>query len=154
MTDAVPGPDERAPMRLPAGACLELLRSGYTGRLGYVLDERPIIVPVNYRIDHDESILIASRPGAKVRAARSGALLCLEVDGTHEVRRAGWSVLATGHAEVIEGSEAVAIMRRAMLRPWASGDVDLAVLRLTPVLLEGRRVRRSADVARLRTKVL
>jgi nitroimidazol reductase NimA-like FMN-containing flavoprotein (pyridoxamine 5'-phosphate oxidase superfamily) len=77
--------------------CLTYLRNGSIGRLGVVIDEHPIIVPVNYRLVETAGlrwIAIRTKPDGLV--ARGTPNVAFEIDGVDEVRRQGWSVLVRG----------------------------------------------------------
>ncbi len=140
-----PGPSDAPPVaELSETACRSLLASQYVGRLGYVLDDRPVIVPVNFRMTEDGTLLVLSRPGAKLDAAVAGAWMCLEVDGTDDLRHSGWSVLATGRSEVIADGQAAELIRAERLRPWPKASDGMMLIRLTPETLEGRQVRGGA----------
>ena len=59
---------------------IELLQlHAYVGRIGLVVDGRPLIVPVNYLAD-DESIVFCTEPGTKLSAVGAGAPVVFEVD--------------------------------------------------------------------------
>ncbi|MFT5223957.1 MAG: nitroimidazol reductase NimA-like FMN-containing flavoprotein [Glaciecola sp.] len=134
-------PPEAIPV-LSEAACRSLLASQYVGRLGYILHDRPVIVPVNYRVDDTTGdILVFSRPGKKLEAARHGNSLCFQIDGTDDLRHGGWSVLVSGCAQVIEAPDARTIAEEQRLRPWPEATAGMALIRLTPESIEGRRLR-------------
>ena len=58
---------------------LALLREGRLGRLGFVCDGEPYVLPVNYVFD-GESIYAHSRQGHKIEALRVSRRACLQVD--------------------------------------------------------------------------
>jgi nitroimidazol reductase NimA-like FMN-containing flavoprotein (pyridoxamine 5'-phosphate oxidase superfamily) len=121
--------------------CNEHLRAGYVGRVGYVDEGRPVIVTMNYRVDQDGSIVMASRAGRKLALAFEGATMCLQVDWIDEFHAHGGSVIATGPTEVLDTDEGDAAMDRLHLRPWPGEEAVVKVIRLRPDTVEGRRLR-------------
>ncbi len=58
---------------LDRAACMELLaRHRFVGRLGFITDGRPIILPVNYVVEGD-SVVFCSAAGTKLSALEAGA---------------------------------------------------------------------------------
>jgi nitroimidazol reductase NimA-like FMN-containing flavoprotein (pyridoxamine 5'-phosphate oxidase superfamily) len=106
---------------LDRAACIELLaRHRFVGRLGFVVDGRPIILPVNYIFD-DTAVVFCSASGTKLDAVAGGADVAFEVDDSVSLHHSGWSVLVQGHAELITDPGEVARLRHGPLRPWAKG---------------------------------
>lgn len=118
--------------------CLELLASGYTGRLGIVVDGRPVVTPVNYRYVGG-TIFVRVGQGQKLEAARRREPVCLEVDEVDDVYHRGWSVLASGVAEVLTDPGALAAVEALALRPWIRAGRD-HVVRIVPTEVSGRRL--------------
>jgi len=78
-------------------ACLDLLRHGTVGRIALVVDQGPIILPVNYRlVDAPSGPLIAlrTRPGNVIEQAPES--VAFEIDGVDQAGHEGWSVLVRG----------------------------------------------------------
>jgi uncharacterized protein len=119
--------------------CLELLRFQSVGRIGLSVDALPVVVPVNYVVDH-ERVVLCSEPGAKLDAARRGLVACLEVDQFDPIGHAGWSVLVTGHLTELTDAAEVETARRLPLDPWAPMS-EPHYLELTAELVTGRRLR-------------
>lgn len=121
--------------------CLRLLGTGHIGRLGFLVDGRPRIEPVNYSLV-GEAVVLLSRPGAKLDAAMRGATVAFEVDHVEEWARAGWSVLVSGTATVVDPGD-VDLPRGMLPRPWVPADGSLFI-RIEPEEITGRRVRAGA----------
>ncbi len=68
--------------------CLERLAGHRVGRLGYVDDGRPVVVPVNVTMVEGD-LFIRSLPGTKVSVARRRGIVCLQVDRIDETSMAG-----------------------------------------------------------------
>lgn len=81
---------------LSQAACRELLASRDVGRLAYVVEGYPVVVPVNYAYAGDR-IWIRSGQGGKLEHAPLRAV-SLEIDELQSDTRTGWSVLARGLA--------------------------------------------------------
>jgi uncharacterized protein len=79
---------------LDVAACRELLRAGAVGRVGYIIEGRPMIVPVDYLV-HDNIIVFRTDPGQKLLHIPLHHV-CFEVDG-REVDHV-WSVVVQGFA--------------------------------------------------------
>lgn len=126
---------------LDADDCRARLTGQYVGRVGYVHEGRPVIVPVNYRVAEDGAVVLLSAEGAKLEVARAGGLMCLQVDGSDDVYKSGWCVLLTGHASVVDDPGALAEARELALRPWARGASRTHLIRIAPDRIEGRRLR-------------
>ena len=106
---------------LDRATCLELLaHHGFVGRLGFVVDGRPIILPVNYIVDAD-SVVFCTASGTKLNTIRGGANVAFEVDDSVPLHHSGWSVLVQGHADLVTDPADVARLQRGPLRPWAKG---------------------------------
>jgi nitroimidazol reductase NimA-like FMN-containing flavoprotein (pyridoxamine 5'-phosphate oxidase superfamily) len=119
---------------------LDLLRSHDLGRLAVIVDDIPMVFPVNYAV-HDDAIVIRTAPGTKWDAA-DGRDVCFEVDEVDLFHRSMWSVVIIGkavHAE-IEGPH------RA--RPLVPGE-KASVIRIAIEKATGRRLATDADAIEL-----
>lgn len=106
---------------LDEAACIELLaHHRFVGRVAFVVDDRPIVLPVNYIFDND-SVVFCTGSGTTLNAVAGGADVAFEVDDSVPLRHSGWSVLVRGHAEVVTDRGELARLRRGPLRPWAKG---------------------------------
>ena len=131
-------PDSATIRNLDRAECWQRLRDhpARVGRLAFVNDGLPVIIPVNYRVD-GESIVFRTNPGAKLAAATDGHMVAFESDDVDIAWQSGWSVLLRGKAEYITGRQAVERLGRLGLRPWAPGSREHWV-RLRPIRIEGR----------------
>jgi nitroimidazol reductase NimA-like FMN-containing flavoprotein (pyridoxamine 5'-phosphate oxidase superfamily) len=88
---------------LSAEACLRLLGTESVGRIAFVLDDGPIILPVNYRLVETASgplLALRTRPGNVIDQAPTS--VAFEIDAVDPLHERGWSVLVRGqllHAE-------------------------------------------------------
>jgi len=114
--------DEGQPLEvLGRDECVELLTYGsFVGRLGLIVDERPLILPVNYMVDRG-TVVFCTAAGTKLNAIVGGADVAFEVDEHRSLRHAAWSVLVRGRTEIVTDKADLAHLRAGPLRPWAKG---------------------------------
>lgn len=116
---------------------VELLRTEEVGRLGVVVDGRPEIFPVNYRLDAAGAIVYQTAPGMKLAAALNHHAV-FEVDNTAD-HKAVWSVIVHGIAH----HTALESLQFEGPRPssWLPDRSD--TMRITVSSISGRRFVRS-----------
>jgi uncharacterized protein len=98
--------------------CYDRLRAARVGRIAFVSQGDPVILPVNHAID-GESVVFRTAPGSKLLAGDSKVRVAFEVDGFDADRRTGWSVLVRGTAGTVEDVEAIERLNRIGVWPWA-----------------------------------
>jgi len=101
---------------------LALLLTRPMGRLVYVVDGTPKVVPLNYLL-HRRAITFRTGSGRLLDDVEQREVL-FEVDYSDNARREGWSVIVRGVAEEIWRGEELMILRELPLRPWAPGNRD------------------------------
>jgi nitroimidazol reductase NimA-like FMN-containing flavoprotein (pyridoxamine 5'-phosphate oxidase superfamily) len=112
--------DGRTGLQILAPAeCWRLLASQRFGRVGFVADGEPLILPVNYAVDR-RSIVFRTAGGTKLDAVTSWPSVAFEIDGVDD-ERGPWSVLVTGRGERLRDPQAVAAAEALGVRPWAPG---------------------------------
>lgn len=133
--------DEGQPLEvLGRDECVELLTYGsFVGRVGLVVDGRPLILPVNYMVDRG-TVVFCTAAGTKLNAIVGGADVAFEVDEHRSLRQAGWSVLVRGRAEIVTSRVDLADLRAGPLRPWAKG-ARANWVRIPLEEVSGRRIR-------------
>ena len=128
-----------------------LLQREYFGHLGCAHDGRPYVVPMNYAYDGKELYFFTTH-GMKTQFIDANPLVCLQVeeirDSTH------WrSVMVIGRAEKLtkkddtERAMKLITERNPSLTPAISATqldtwgraVDIALYRITPELIDGRK---------------
>ena len=78
-------------------SCLQRLREGSVGRIAFLVDDDPVILPVNYRLVEPSSgpiLAVRTRPGTVIDEAPSS--VAFEIDSIDAVHHEGWSVLVRG----------------------------------------------------------
>jgi nitroimidazol reductase NimA-like FMN-containing flavoprotein (pyridoxamine 5'-phosphate oxidase superfamily) len=143
-------PNRPPPADVPAGTKLmvltqkeswALVKQAALGRLAFVMDGWPLVMPVNYLVDGTD-VVIRSDPGRKLTAARQQVQATLQVDSIDRLHRSGWSVLVFGIATAVDDGEEVARLDGLGLRSWAASD-RASWIRLLPVQITGRRLPRA-----------
>lgn len=142
MTAQAPGGDPHASRHqvviLDRYECAELLRANRVGRIGFLNDGWPAILPVNYVMDGDD-VVIRTDSGTKFAALRHGAEVSFEVDAIDPLYRSGWSVLVYGNAAEVEDTDELERVKNLGLRAWHQGAKPFWI-RIAPVLVTGRRL--------------
>jgi nitroimidazol reductase NimA-like FMN-containing flavoprotein (pyridoxamine 5'-phosphate oxidase superfamily) len=140
MTRQEPEIDHGQPLEvLDRAECVELLTHGsFVGRLGLVVDGRPLVLPVNYMVDRD-TIVFCTAAGTKLNAIVGGADVAFEVDESRSLVHSGWSVLVRGRAQLVTDEADLAHLRAGPLRPWARGARSSWV-RIALDVVSGRRI--------------
>ena len=125
--------DGADPQVLAEGECLRLLAGERLGRVAITVKALPVILPVQFALDHDE-IVFRAPPGGVLAEATRHTVIAFEADGS-EPGYGYWSVLVTGVARHLAERDARGL---TTLPPWSS-EADVTVA-LSPQLLSGRRL--------------
>jgi nitroimidazol reductase NimA-like FMN-containing flavoprotein (pyridoxamine 5'-phosphate oxidase superfamily) len=114
--------------------CLRLLDTTPVGRLVFTEKALPAVHPVNY-LRQGRSIILRTGPGSKLDAARRGDVVAFQADQIDPDSRTGWSVMAIGHATVVNDVERLVTVLDHQHRPWVRGRgahvVQILVERIT-----------------------
>lgn len=125
---------------LSRAECLALLRGNlYLGRIGYVVEGVPVIVPVNFVLD-GETVVFCTAKGSKLSWLSNHSRIAFQADEGHDLAESGWSVLIRGTAEEITDPAEVRALRRGP-RSWAVPSAEHWV-RITIDRISGRRLGR------------
>lgn len=125
--------------RLDPAVCLTLLQQVAVGRIAWAQDDGTVtVLPVNFVMD-GEAVVFATAPGAKLEAVRGGRPLTFEADDLEPALRTAWSILITGHADIVTDPSETERLRKLPLTPWIHSPKD-SFVRLTPRHISGRRI--------------
>ncbi len=119
--------------------CLEHLRAHTVGRIGIVVDDFPLVLPVNYRL-----LEVAGRTWVVLRTRTGNVIdtasrrVAFEIDGIDLAHERGWSVLVRGTLEHVD-PRAAEFRKRFDPEPWLD-DRD-AWLMIEPFAITGRELR-------------
>ena len=124
---------------VPHKECLRLLATKRVGRLGFVVDGQPMVLPVNYGVQGDV-VVFTTGEGTKLDAAVR-AKVAFEVDDVDDRTGCGWSVLVQGVAQdITDDTDWFAeSLRQAATPTWLPIAPDHYV-RIDPSRVSGRRV--------------
>ena len=100
---------------LSPAECLRLLGRGRIGRVGFVSDGQPHVLPVNY-IASDAGEVVFRTTDDSLLTAVAGGPAAFEIDGYDERARAGWSVCVHGPGQRDH--------RRRRRARWAAAPVE------------------------------
>ncbi len=102
--------------------CWQRLREAdpAVGRLGFLQDQHPIVLPVNYAVDGEAVVVRFS--GDTVLDDVPGTRVAFEVDEVEPAWEQGWSVLIQGLAKEVVNEGELARIGRLPLRAWAASD--------------------------------
>lgn len=120
--------------------CLRLLASHVprVGRISFVADDRPVILPVNY-VFFEGSVVFRTDKGAKLSAAAGSQHVAFEVDAIDVTWEEGWSVLIQGRAEEVIDPHELERLELLPLRPWGPG-AKTSFVRIMSTDISGRRI--------------
>ena len=126
--------------QLSTETCIDLLRMHFIGRIAVIVDQYPVVLPVNYRFVENGDrplILIRTRPGNVID--RAGMNVAFEIDSIDPSHCTGWSVLVRGELSHVDDAAIEGIEEHFDPQPWIGGRD--AWLMVKPVQITGRRLR-------------
>ena len=120
--------------------CMRLLSSHVprVGRVGFLADGKPCILPVNY-VFYEGTVVFRTDPGSKLNAASGAQHVAFEVDEIDMDWREGWSVLVQGRAEEVLDADELERLQSLPLRPWGPGP-KASYVRIMSTDITGRRI--------------
>lgn len=121
--------------------CWAHLRDRRVGRVAYVVDGGPVILPFNYLVQ-DGRLWLRTASYTELALHLPGRRAAFAVDHADERTRTGWSVLVRGRAEHVVGDHPVVPDGALDPAPWPEGPRRM-VLCLTPDEVSGRALTRS-----------
>lgn len=117
--------------------CIELMQSTPIGRVGFIADGAPLVLPVNFRWT-EEGAVFRSLEGQKMEAAAEDQIVCFEVDHWDAEERTGWSVVVRGTATKVTQWAEIEELEQLGLVPWAKGEWRPLWVRVKPFEITGR----------------
>jgi nitroimidazol reductase NimA-like FMN-containing flavoprotein (pyridoxamine 5'-phosphate oxidase superfamily) len=119
--------------------CRSHLRLGAVGRIGFVEEGGPVILPVNYTMD-GAAIVFRTAAGSKLSIGMMQRPVCFEVDDWDTMSHSGWSVLAKGVADEVLDPVEIERLEQLPVRPWSRPDLRDHWIRIMVEELTGRRI--------------
>ncbi|GGQ07659.1 DNA-binding protein [Streptomyces pseudogriseolus] len=98
--------------------CLRLLGKVPVGRVVYTRHALPAVLPVNFTLDPDGSVVLCTSVDSGLVRAVDGVVVAFEADDFQAGRRSGWSVVVTGRAEVVTDPAEHERLLRTGPRSW------------------------------------
>jgi nitroimidazol reductase NimA-like FMN-containing flavoprotein (pyridoxamine 5'-phosphate oxidase superfamily) len=127
--------------KLSRADCIELLRSQrHLGRIGYVVDGLPVILPVSFAVD-GESVVFITTSGSKLSWLSNHTRVAFQVDHGRLHDESGWSVLVHGTAHEVTDLAELELLRQGPLHSWAVASGEHWV-RISLDEVSGRRLMR------------
>jgi uncharacterized protein len=139
---SVMNPDEQAPRpgtSLTREECLRLMASVAVGRVVYTRRALPAVEPVHFFMDRGD-IVIGADPDGELADATHQAVVAFETDDATCVPGLGWRVTAIGHAGNVTEPGEVTRLAAAPARPVHIQPGRDRLIRITPSILDGRRL--------------
>ncbi|WP_432559596.1 pyridoxamine 5'-phosphate oxidase family protein [Granulicoccus sp. GXG6511] len=118
--------------------CWDVLRHREFGRLAYVIDGAPTIVPINYVVD-GARLVFRTTDGTKLHNIMADHRVAFEVDEIDDGNEIGTSVVVRGEAHLLPADEEFRI-EQVGLRAWLGPDRPILVA-IEPNEITGRRYR-------------
>jgi len=81
--------------------CMRLLAKVPVGRVVYTRQALPAVLPINFSLDANSSVVLRTSPQSDLVRAIDGVVVAFEADEFDAETRSGWSVVITGRASVV-----------------------------------------------------
>ncbi|MFF3464190.1 pyridoxamine 5'-phosphate oxidase family protein [Streptomyces sp. NPDC001984] len=117
--------------------CLRLLAKAAVGRIVHTRQALPAVLPVNFALDDDGTVLLRTSAASELVRAIDGSVVAFEADQVDVATQSGWSVVVTGAATVVTDAEEHERLARTGPRSWAPAPREVFV-RIAPELVTGR----------------
>lgn len=121
--------------------CWALLRETPIGRLAFVHEGEPVVLPVSFGL-HGHQIVFRSAQGAKLGAARMQRPVAFEVDEWDVDTMSGWSVLVEGMADSVYDADEIAEFEKLGVLRWTPQPFATDWVRILATDISGRRTSR------------
>ncbi|MEO6472079.1 MAG: pyridoxamine 5'-phosphate oxidase family protein [Aeromicrobium sp.] len=129
---------------IPESECRELLSVGIIGRIAFNSELGIQLLPLNYFYLAGRLYFRVDEQSALGPLAAGSDDVAFGVDYIDDLVRQAWSVLVKGSIGAVDNpDELKSLLGERRLEPWALGDRQL-YLRLEPVTITGRKVKRQA----------
>lgn len=119
--------------------CCILLGSVPVGRVAFVVDGLPEVLPVNFSLLGRDIVIRTASRSRLAELATAGQPLTFEVDDIDESSRLGWSIVLHCRSRLGQELERDAALVDELHRPWIGGDRHTVVV-MSPTRVTGRRI--------------
>ncbi len=125
---------------LEESVCWRLVTRVAVGRVGFVYDGEPMVLPVNCAVV-DGNIAFRTAGDSMLHNLGDGARVAFEADHVDPVAESGWSVLVRGNLWELNDTEIRAKLAEGNTHPWAPGVIDRWMI-IVPSVISGRSITR------------
>ncbi len=125
---------------LEESVCWRLITRVAIGRVGFVYDDEPIVLPVNCVVI-DGKIGFRTAGDSMLHELGTGVRVAFEADHVDPVAESGWSVLVRGNLWEVVDPEFRAQLIESGNHPWAPGPIDRWMM-IVPATISGRSISR------------
>ncbi|MFC4463930.1 pyridoxamine 5'-phosphate oxidase family protein [Streptomyces xiangluensis] len=119
---------------------LRLLAKVPVGRVVYTRQALPAVLPINFSLDTDASVLLRTSPDSDLVRAIDGVVVAFEADEFDAATRSGWSVVVTGRATVVTDPDEHERLSQADPTSWMPLR-DPVFVRIESEMVTGRGLR-------------
>ncbi|WNM31267.1 pyridoxamine 5'-phosphate oxidase family protein [Streptomyces sp. Li-HN-5-11] len=120
--------------------CLRLLAKVPVGRIVYTRQALPAVLPVNFGLDTDSSILVRTSATSDLVRAVDGVVVAFEADDFNAAEHSGWSVVVTGRATAVTDPAEHERLSRTGPLSWVVTQ-DWIFLRIEAEMVTGREIK-------------
>ncbi|MGW3355477.1 pyridoxamine 5'-phosphate oxidase family protein [Streptomyces bungoensis] len=117
--------------------CLRRMAKVQVGRVVYTRRALPAVLPVNFSLDTDSSVLLRTSARSDLVRAIDGVVVAFEADDFDPSTRSGWSVVVTGRANLVTDPAEHERLARTGPRSWVV-PTEGVFLRIEAELVTGR----------------
>ena len=129
--------DTRSLEALSTRECVELLGGVPVARVIFTDHALPAVLPLTIAVLGD-AVCFRTTADSRLAGMADGSVLTVQADSIDPGTRTGWSVVASGVAEVVTDPRERAMVE-SVVQPWAPGDHSVSV-RVPLTAISGRRI--------------
>ncbi|MEU3555421.1 pyridoxamine 5'-phosphate oxidase family protein [Streptomyces fragilis] len=116
---------------------LRRLATATVGRVVHTRQALPSVLPVNFALDDDGSVLLRTSAASELARAVDGEVVAFEADAVDGAAHSGWSVVVTGTARAVTDPAEHERLTRTGPRSWVPWPQEV-FLRIAPQRVTGR----------------
>jgi len=120
--------------------CWRLVNRVVIGRVGFVFDDEPFVLPVNCVVV-DGKIGFRTAGDSMLHTLGDGERVAFEADHVDPVAESGWSVLVRGKLWEVNDEALRDRLVKTATAPWAPGPIDRWMI-IVPSVVSGRSITR------------
>jgi nitroimidazol reductase NimA-like FMN-containing flavoprotein (pyridoxamine 5'-phosphate oxidase superfamily) len=125
---------------LEEAVCWRLVSRVAIGRVGFIYDGEPMVLPVNSMLTEGK-IAFRTAGDSMLHELGDGELVAFEADHVDPVAESGWSVLVRGNLWAVDDAALLERLASAAAHPWAPGPKDRWMV-IEPTKVSGRSITR------------